>query len=134
MTMGVIFRPELAFRIKPALVWLVTFTRPGGGAPLFAVILPDGEILDQRIKEPGSTRVFWRRPELSTQPSKATFVNHVVQGHLVGEKVHRLDPEVQPFDIDLLLLAMAGNDERTEPVNVALENPIGVLADFHGIN
>jgi hypothetical protein len=29
------------------------------------------------FKESGSTRVFWRRPELSAQPSKATFVNHV---------------------------------------------------------
>jgi len=74
-----------------------------------------------------------RRPELSTQSSKATFVYQVVQGHLVGEKVHRLDPEVQAFDIDLLLLAIAGNDEKTEPVNVALEIPIGVLADFHEI-
>jgi hypothetical protein len=48
MTMGVIFRPELAFRIRPALVWLVTFRRPGPDAPLFAV-LPDGKVLDPRV-------------------------------------------------------------------------------------
>ena len=52
--------------------------------PLFAVVLPGGVVLDPRVligisgfKESGSTRVFWRRPELSAQPSKATFVNHV---------------------------------------------------------
>jgi hypothetical protein len=47
--------------------------------------------------------------------------------------VHRLDPEVQAFDIELLLPAIAGNDKKTEPVNVALENPIGALADFHEV-
>jgi hypothetical protein len=77
--------------------------------------------------------IFRRRPELSTQPSKATFVYHVVEGHLVGEKVHRLDPEVQALDIDLLLLTIAGNDEKTEAVNMPLEIPIGVVADFHEI-
>ena len=40
---------DLAFKIKPARFWLVTFRRAGAGAPLFAVILPDGEILDPRI-------------------------------------------------------------------------------------
>jgi hypothetical protein len=40
---------DIAFKIKPALVWLVTFTRPGASAPLFAVVLPDGEILDPRV-------------------------------------------------------------------------------------
>jgi hypothetical protein len=40
---------DIAFRIKPALVWLVTFRRPGTDAPLFAVVLPDGEILDPRV-------------------------------------------------------------------------------------
>ena len=40
---------DVAFRIKPARFRLVTFTRPGAGAPLFAVVLPDGEILNPRI-------------------------------------------------------------------------------------
>jgi hypothetical protein len=40
---------DIAFKIKPARFWLVTFTRPGAGAPLFAVVLPDGEILDPRV-------------------------------------------------------------------------------------
>jgi hypothetical protein len=40
---------DIAFKIKPALVWLVTFQRPGTDAPLFAVVLPDGEVLDPRV-------------------------------------------------------------------------------------
>ena len=40
---------EIAFKIKPARFWLVTFKRPGPSGPLFAVVLPDGEILDPRV-------------------------------------------------------------------------------------
>ena len=40
---------DIAFKIEPARVWLVTFTRPGAGAPLYAVVLPDGEVLDPRV-------------------------------------------------------------------------------------
>jgi hypothetical protein len=40
---------DVAFKIKPARFWLVTFTRPGAGIPLFGVVLPDGEILDLRV-------------------------------------------------------------------------------------
>jgi hypothetical protein len=40
---------DVAFKIKPARFWLVTFRLPSAGAPLFAVVLPDGEILDPRV-------------------------------------------------------------------------------------
>jgi hypothetical protein len=40
---------DIVFKIKPARFWLVTFSRPGASAPLFAVVLPDGEILDPRV-------------------------------------------------------------------------------------
>jgi hypothetical protein len=40
---------DIAFKIKPARFWLVTFSRPGTDAPLFAVVLPDGEVLDPRV-------------------------------------------------------------------------------------
>ena len=40
---------DVAFKIKPARFWLVTFRRPDAGAPLFAVVLSDEEILDPRV-------------------------------------------------------------------------------------
>jgi hypothetical protein len=40
---------EIAFKIRPARFWLVTFRRPGTDAPLFAVVLPDGEVLAPRV-------------------------------------------------------------------------------------
>jgi hypothetical protein len=40
---------DIAFKINPARFWLVTFQRPGTDAPLFAVVLPNGEVLDPRV-------------------------------------------------------------------------------------
>ncbi|MGA8656084.1 MAG: hypothetical protein WB586_08025 [Chthoniobacterales bacterium] len=45
--------------------------------------------------------------------------------------MHCLDAEVQALDVDLFLLAIAGDNEKTKPVDVALEIPIGVVANFH---
>jgi hypothetical protein len=66
--------------------------------------------------------------ELLAQPTETALVNHVVKWHLFREQTHRLDPQVKPLDVDLAVGAIACNDQKTEPVDMALEIPIGLFA------
>jgi hypothetical protein len=60
---------------------------------------------------------------LSKAPETA-LVNHVVKWHLLREQSRRLNTKVKPLDVDLAVGAIAGNDQKAEPVDMALERPI----------
>ena len=75
-----------------------------------------------------------RCTKLLPQPAEAAFVNAVVEPHLVWEEARSLNAQVKPLDVNLALRAIAGHDEHAEPVDAALELPIGCLAGFHQSN
>ena len=66
---------------------------------------------------------------LSKAPETA-LVNHVVKWHLLREQGRRLNTEVKPLDVDLAVGAIACNDQKAEPVDMALEISIALFAGF----
>lgn len=70
--------------------------------------------------------------ELFTQPAEAAFVNQVVQWHFSRKQLCSLDSQMESLDIDLAFRAITGNDEKTEPIDAALEIPVRFLGMLHG--
>ena len=64
---------------------------------------------------------------LSKAPETA-LVNHVVKWHLLREHGRHLNTQVKPLDVNLALGAIACNDQKAEPVDMALEISIGLFA------
>src|SRR6266446_8521790 len=59
--------------------------------------------------------------ELLPKPTETALVNHVVKWHLFREQGRHLNTQVKPLDVDLAVGALACNDQKAEPVDVALE-------------
>jgi len=68
--------------------------------------------------------------KLLSKAPEAALVNHVVKWHLLWEQGRRLNTQVKPLDVDLPVGAIACNDQKAEPVDVALEISIGLFAGF----
>ena len=66
---------------------------------------------------------------LSKAPETA-LVNHVVKWHLLRKQGRRLNTQVKPLDVDLAVGAIACNDQKAEPVDMALEISIALFAGF----
>jgi hypothetical protein len=66
---------------------------------------------------------------LSKAPETA-LVDHVVKWHLLREQDRRLNTQVKPLDVDLAVGAIACNDQKAQPVDMALEISIGLFAGF----
>jgi hypothetical protein len=64
---------------------------------------------------------------LSKAPETA-LVDHVVKWHLLREQDRRLNAQVKPLDVDLAVGAIACNDQKAQPVDIALEISIGLFA------
>jgi len=64
---------------------------------------------------------------LSKAPETA-LVNHVVKWHLLREQIRRLKTQVKSLDVDLAVGAIACNDQKAQPVDMALEISIGLFA------
>ena len=64
---------------------------------------------------------------LSKAPETA-LVDHVVKWHLLREQDRRLNSQVKPLDVDLAVGAIACNDQKAQPVDIALEISIGLFA------
>jgi hypothetical protein len=82
---------------------------------------------------PHPTNVLSSRPltKLLPKASETALINHVVKWHPLWEQGRRLNTQVKPLDIDLAVGAIACNDQKAEPVDMALEIPIGLLAGLH---
>ena len=66
--------------------------------------------------------------ELLPKPTETALVNHVVKWHLFREQGRRLNTQVKPLDVDLAVGAIARNDQKAEPVDMALKISIGLFA------
>jgi hypothetical protein len=66
--------------------------------------------------------------ELLPKPTETALVNHVVKWHLFREQSRCLNAQVKPLDVYLAVGALACNDQKAEPVDMALEISIGLLA------
>ena len=64
---------------------------------------------------------------LSKAPETA-LVDHVVKWHLRRKQGRRLNTQVKPLDVDLAVGAIARNDQKAEPVDMALKISIGLFA------
>jgi hypothetical protein len=64
---------------------------------------------------------------LSKAPETA-LLDHVVKWHLLREQDRRLNTQVKPLDVDLAVGPIACNDQKAEPVDMALEISIGSFA------
>jgi hypothetical protein len=51
--------------------------------------------------------------------------------HLFREQRRRLNTQVKPLDVDLAVGRIASNDQKAEPVDMALEVSMGLLARLH---
>jgi len=79
------------------------------------------------------TEVLSSRPltKLLSKPAETALVNHFVKWHLLRKQGRRLNTQVKPLDVDFAVRAIARNDQKAEPVDMALEIPIGLLAGLH---
>jgi hypothetical protein len=68
--------------------------------------------------------------KLLPKATEATLVNHVIKWHLLREQGCRLEAQVKPLDVDLAVGAIACNDQKAEPVDMALKISICLLALF----
>ena len=71
----------------------------------------------------GLTKLLSKAPETA-------LVDHVVKWHLLREQDRRLNAQVKPLDVDLAVGAIACNDQKAQPVDIALEISIGLFAGF----
>src|SRR5260370_41721300 len=79
---------------------------------------------------PHPTEVLSSRPltKLLPKAPETALINHVVKWHPLWEQGRRLNTQVKPLDVDLALGAIACNDQKAEPVDMALEISIGLFA------
>ena len=88
----------------------------------------DAEI-DAFFRSATTSRQFSRTvTKLLSKATETALVNHVVKWHLFREQGRRLNTQVKPLDVDLPVRAMACNDQKAEPVDMALEISIGLFA------
>ena len=75
------------------------------------------------------TEVLSSRPltKLLSKPAETALVNHFVKWHPL-RKQGRLNTQVKPLDVDLAVGAIARNDQKAEPVDMALKISIGLFA------
>ena len=66
--------------------------------------------------------------KLLSKPAETALVDHVVKWHLLREQDRRLNTQVKPLDVDLAVGAIACNDQKAQPVDMALEISIGLFA------
>jgi hypothetical protein len=69
--------------------------------------------------------------ELLGQTIETAFIDHVIKWQLFWKERRRLNPQVQPLDLDLAVGAITRNDQDAKPVDAALKDPIGFFADLH---
>ena len=72
------------------------------------------------------TEVLSSRPltKLLSKPAETALV----KWHLLRKQGRRLNTQVKPLDVDLAVGAIACNDQKAEPVDMALEISIGLFA------
>ena len=66
--------------------------------------------------------------KLLSKPAETALVNHFVKWHLLRKQGRRLNTQVKPLDVDLAVGAIARNDQKAEPVDMALKISIGLFA------
>jgi|ERR1700724_3682067 hypothetical protein len=77
------------------------------------------------------TEVLSSRPltKLPSKPAETALVNHFVKWHLLRKQGRRLNTQVNPLDVDHLAVgAIVRNDQKAEPVDMALKISIGLFA------
>jgi hypothetical protein len=76
------------------------------------------------------TEVLSSRPltKLLSKPAETALVNHFVKWHLLRKQGRRLNTQVKPLDVDFAVRAIARNDQKAEPVDMALKISIGLFA------
>ena len=66
--------------------------------------------------------------KLLSKPAETALVNHFVKWHLLRKQGRRLNTQVKPLDVDLAVGAIARNDQKAEPVDMALKISIDLFA------
>src|ERR1700730_6783856 len=77
------------------------------------------------------TEVLSSRPltKLLSKTAETALVNHFVKWHLLRKQGRRrLNTQVKPLAVDLAVGAIARNDQKAEPVDMALKISIGLFA------